>query len=148
MHSIKMTLAIAGTLLTTILLAGCQSDQSKALKELKDCKSQNSLLEFRITEYQQIVEDDKKGISGRDELIKSLVNKAKEKTQEYENRIALLEKENDDLRKALAKTPDGSKRILEGVEEIRRMQREAAEKLRQQEVQKPTKPVPAAPSIK
>jgi hypothetical protein len=123
MNSIRMTLVVAGVLFAATLLAGCQST------ELAACKDKTALLERRMVEYQQVVDMRDKEIKDKNDEIQGLVDKV----AKCEVKIALLEKENEDLHIAIAKTPDSSKRIIEGVGEIKRMQREAAEKLKKQQ---------------
>lgn len=126
MQSIRMPLAIVIALFAATLLAGCQPDRSQ---ELAVCKDKNALLERRMVEYKQVVDMKDKDIKDRYDEIKGLTDTI----AQNEVKIATLEKENQELHTKLTQTPEGSKNVLNGVEELKRLQREAAEKLKKQQ---------------
>jgi small-conductance mechanosensitive channel len=138
MHSIKIMLATVGTLFAAALLTGCQS------KELAACKDRTAFLERRMGEYQQVVDMRDKDIKDRNDELKSLTAAM----VRNEEKMNLLKKENQELHNKLAQTSEGAKNILQGAIELKRLQQEAAEKLRQQEAPKPTDSSPVAPSTK
>jgi chromosome segregation ATPase len=121
-----MPLAIVIALFAATLLAGCQPDRSQ---ELAVCKDKNALLERRMVEYKQVVDMKDKDIKDRYDEIKGLTDTI----AQNEVKIATLEKENQELHTKLTQTPEGSKNVLNGVEELKRLQREAAEKLKKQQ---------------
>ena len=127
MSSRSTQVILAAALLAAFLLAGCQTG------ELAACKDRNSFLEYRISEYEQRIKVLEEGIQGRDGQIKDLTTQI----AQNQERVSILENENENLRMRLLEKPSEASRVIQGVEEIRRMQREAAEKLRQQQTDKP-----------
>jgi len=126
MQSIRMPLAVVIALFAAALLAGCQPDRSQ---ELAACKDKNALLERRMVEYQQVVDMKDKELKDRNDEIKGLTDTI----AQNEVKIATLEKENQELHAKLTQTPEGAKNVINGVDELKRLQREAVEKLKKQQ---------------
>jgi hypothetical protein len=132
MHSMRMTTAII-TLFAAALLAGCQSTDLAACKE-KNAKLANDLAKAEMKLAENTEDMDKAGV-----VIGNVFIDLEAKTK----RISELEKANADLKKEieiLRLRPDESKRITQGVEELRRLQKEAAEKLKKQQAADANKP--------
>jgi septal ring factor EnvC (AmiA/AmiB activator) len=134
----KTLKALAIAFMATLPLAGCQSNQ------LTECTKKNSFLEHRITEYKQRTEVLETDFQLRTKEIDNL----RAKLAEVEAKLVTLEKDNAELQNKLAQRLEGTKGMIVGVEELRRMQQEAAEKLRRQEAEKAAESTPSAPPLK
>jgi hypothetical protein len=130
MCTTRTYLSLAIALMAVAFLAGCQSD------DLKSCKSDKALLDQRIKEYKQLVEMKDKIFADNAETIKNMGVKF----TEMSSKIAILEKENEDLRKQLSITPESSQRLIRGAEEIRKFQLQAAARLKEQQPTDANKP--------
>jgi hypothetical protein len=130
MFATRSYVTVAALFAAAIMLAGCQSE------ELKACKSEKAFQDQRIKEYKQVVEMKDKTIAEHVDTIKDMTAKLGER----DSRIAVLEKDNEELRKKLSMTPEGSQRVIQGVEEIRRMQQQAAARLKAQQPADANKP--------
>lgn len=123
---VMLTVAVAAA----FLLTGCQSDA------LKKCQDEKAFLNQRIKEYKEVVQMKDKTIAEYEGNISDMGARF----AQQEQRLAILEKENEELRKRAGAPVDDSSRIKQGAEELRRMQREAAAKLKSQQAADPNKP--------
>jgi predicted RNase H-like nuclease (RuvC/YqgF family) len=123
---VMLTVAVAAA----FLLAGCQSDA------IKKCQDEKAFLDQRIKEYKEVVQMKDKTIAEYEGNISDMGARF----AQQEQRIAILEKENEDLRKRVGVTVDESSRIKQGAEELRRLQQEAAARLKAQQAADPNKP--------
>jgi hypothetical protein len=123
-------IAIICVLLAAFLLAtgGCQSSNLTA------CKAENAKLAKRVFDLETQLADQKEEMENAGAVMGNVFLDLEAR----EKRIAELEKENADLRKAnealdakMSTFPNSSKRLIEGVQEIRRVQQEARLKAQQ-----------------
>jgi predicted nucleic acid-binding Zn-ribbon protein len=111
------------------MLQGCQSSAAGA------CKDENARLAARVAELENLLEEQRVELEGVGDFIINVVTESQAK----DDKIAALEAENRELEARLAaKNPDSARRLIEGVEELRRMQRQAG--LKQEPAAEPDKP--------
>lgn len=116
-------------LFPAVMLQGCQSSAAGA------CKDENARLAARVAELENLLEEQRVELEGVGDFIINVVTESQAK----DDKIAALEAENRELEARLAaKNPDSARRLIEGVEELRRMQRQAG--LKQEPAAEPDKP--------
>jgi hypothetical protein len=124
MSAIKTLPGIATALMVALFLSGCHAG------DLKVCKDDNAKLAKRLALAEKQLIDQQVDIDQAGVFIGSVLSEIEAK----EARIAALEQENRDLKATKPTEPSvNSQRLLQGAEEIRQLQRQAALKLKAQQ---------------
>jgi chromosome segregation ATPase len=127
MSAVRAIMVVLTLCAIALLAGGCQS------QDLAGCKAENARLTKRVFSLETRLADEKEDMENAGEVMGNVFTdlEAKEKRiAELETANAQLTKANEDLNAKLNAFPDSSKRLIQGVEEIRKLQREAAEKLK------------------
>lgn len=130
MYALRAITAIITLFAAALLAGGCQS------QELAACKKENADLAKKVFSLEAHLADAKDDMENAGVVMGNVFIdlEAKEKRiAELEKANADLKKEVEDLNAKLSAFSDSSRRLIQGVEEIRRVQREAAAKLKTQQ---------------
>jgi hypothetical protein len=133
MRAMTVLVIIVAISVAGILLGGCRS------QSLAACQAENTRLAKEAFDLQAKLADEKEDMENAGNVMGNVFLDLDAK----EKQIAALEKENADLKKQIEKlstTEDSSKRMVQGVAELKKMQREAAAKLKEQQAADANKP--------
>jgi chromosome segregation ATPase len=110
-----------------LLLGGCQS------QSLAACKAENAELTKKVFDLDEKLASEKADMENAGTVMGNVfidLDAKEKRIAELEKANAELTKANEELNAKLNGFPDSSKRLIKGVEEIRKAQREAAAKLK------------------
>ncbi|HSV27827.1 MAG TPA: hypothetical protein VLH60_08035 [Sedimentisphaerales bacterium] len=139
--------AMITAMLAVMPLAGCRSTElveyteknaqlTARIAELDACNEKNTQLAAQIAELESRIINLDIDILNASEFVATVLLEF----QAQKEKLAALEKENQNLRLRLAQTPGSSEWLIQGVDEIRELQRRAVEHAAQQAAADPNKP--------